>query len=382
VITAAVVVGKVLSCSFGTFVAGNDTRTSLRVGMGLAQIGEFSFIIASLGLTLKATSDFLYPIAVTVSAITTLLTPYLIRSADGLVNWFDRCAPARWVRHMELYTQWVSRLGNGRKGSLAARLIRKWLWQLGLNTVLTVGIFVSAAFLARSQPGWLPELPGAGGPEALKSILWFAAVLCSLPLLIASFRKMQAMAMVISEITVSRAAAGERTAGIRALIVQILAVASLIGLGLLVLVLSSTLLPPANVLLVLVLIVAGITWLLWRSFVKVYAKAQIALVETFANPPPARHAEETNRELSILKDAELRLVTVPVSGSAAHKLISELRMRTLTGASIAGIQRDGRSIINPGPDEELKPGDQVLLLGLPEQIQRAEAMLSSVDPVA
>src|SRR5882724_2744184 len=64
VITIVVVVGKILACAFGTFVSGNDTRTSLRVGMGLAQIGEFSFIIALLGLTLKVTSHFLYPIAV------------------------------------------------------------------------------------------------------------------------------------------------------------------------------------------------------------------------------------------------------------------------------------------------------------------------------
>ena len=64
VITLGVIVGKILTCSFGAFMGGNDIRTSLRVGMGLAQIGEFSFIIASLGVTLKVTSDFLYPIAV------------------------------------------------------------------------------------------------------------------------------------------------------------------------------------------------------------------------------------------------------------------------------------------------------------------------------
>src|SRR6185436_3794151 len=76
VITIGVVVGQSLTCAFGTFLAGNDTRTSLRVGMGLAQIGEFSFIIAALGLSLNVTSDFLYPVAVAVSAITTLLNPY------------------------------------------------------------------------------------------------------------------------------------------------------------------------------------------------------------------------------------------------------------------------------------------------------------------
>src|SRR5471030_1735690 len=67
VITVAVVLGKVLSCGLGAFIAGNDGRTSLRVGMGLSQIGEFSFIIAALGMTLQVTSNFLYPVAVAVS---------------------------------------------------------------------------------------------------------------------------------------------------------------------------------------------------------------------------------------------------------------------------------------------------------------------------
>src|SRR5438046_192942 len=118
VITLVVVLGQGLSCAFGTFIAGNDTRTSLRVGMGLAQIGEFSFIIAALGLSLKVTSEFLYPIAVAVSAITTLLTPYLIKSADALVNWFHRAAPAPLAGYLELYTQWVAQLSKQHSNSV------------------------------------------------------------------------------------------------------------------------------------------------------------------------------------------------------------------------------------------------------------------------
>src|SRR5262245_42065748 len=123
VITLAVVLGKVLTCSFGAFVGGNDTRTSLRVGMGLAQIGEFSFIIASLGLTLGVTSGFLYPIAVAVSAITTLLTPYLIRSSDGVVNVFDRFAPKSLVNYLGLYTRWVGQLGDQRHTNMMTKLV-------------------------------------------------------------------------------------------------------------------------------------------------------------------------------------------------------------------------------------------------------------------
>lgn len=81
-ITLAVIIGKILSCSLGVFITGHDGKTSLRVGMGLAQIGEFSFIIASLGISLKVTDNFLYSIAVCVSIITTLSTPYLIKHSD------------------------------------------------------------------------------------------------------------------------------------------------------------------------------------------------------------------------------------------------------------------------------------------------------------
>lgn len=103
VITVAVVVGKIVSCGLGTFLAGKDGRTSMRVGMSVSQIGEFSFIIASLGLSLKVTSSFLYPIAVAVFALTTLFTPYLIRAADPITVRLGRAMPAPLANTFGLY---------------------------------------------------------------------------------------------------------------------------------------------------------------------------------------------------------------------------------------------------------------------------------------
>src|SRR5882724_4239165 len=105
VVTLVLVVGKVLARSAGAFAAGQSGRSALRVGMSLAQIGEFSFIIATLGTTLKVTSDFLYPIAVAVSAITTLLTPYLIRAADPLASRLRLMLPSGFRRILLLYTE-------------------------------------------------------------------------------------------------------------------------------------------------------------------------------------------------------------------------------------------------------------------------------------
>ena len=140
--------------------------------MGLAQIGEFSFIIASLGLTLKVTSNFLYPIAVAVSVITTLLTPYLIKSADGLVSWFDARAPKPLVDYLETLYELDRGRAARRKDSLAGKLIRKWTFQLVLNTALVSGIFLMAAFVARGRFAW--AFPGdcPSPREPGDAILW------------------------------------------------------------------------------------------------------------------------------------------------------------------------------------------------------------------
>ena len=112
VLSLLVIVGKVITCSFGVFIGGKDLRTSLSVGLGLAQIGEFSFIIATLGLTLNVTSAFLYPIAVAVSVITTLTTPYLIRGTDGLASWIHRAAPRPMMQALDVYTAWIGSFGG------------------------------------------------------------------------------------------------------------------------------------------------------------------------------------------------------------------------------------------------------------------------------
>jgi K+:H+ antiporter len=374
VITLAVVFCKVIACASGTFLGGYDRGTSLRVGMSVAQIGEFSFIIASLGLNLNVTSKFLYPIAVAVSVLTTLLTPYLIRSTDGVVNWFDRIAPKPLVNTLEIYTRWVGQLGSQRETSLATKLMLKWSRQMGLNTALITAVFISAAFVGQRPPVWLKDLKL---DEAwLKPVLWLAAAIISLPMSIATSRKLQALGLLIAELKVKESVAGERTGAIRAVVAQVIPIAGTVVLGLYILILSSALLPTFKVMLVLLLLAGIISWLLRRSFIKVYAKAQVALEETFAQQPLPKLAHAPAALPSLLREADLKTVIIALGSPAVGKLIRELQLRTQTGASIVGIERSGGSVINPGPDEELQADDQLLLLGNSSQLDAATAALS------
>jgi len=346
--------------------------------MGLVQIGEFSFIIASLGLSLKVTSQFLYPIAVTVSAITTLLTPYLIKSSDRLVEFFDRHASKAVVRNLELYTQWVGRLGRNGKGSMASRLIRKWLLQIILNMVLMGAVFIGASLLAQHPLAWLP---GIFHGENSRTALWLLGAMLSLPLLIANYRKLQALGMLIADLRMSVDTDRARKASIQTVVSQVIALTGTAGMALLALLFSSALLPPTRVLLVLLLILSLIVWLLWRSFVRVYSKAQFALQETFAEMPGQSHSHESHAAplSGILKDAKLDTLLISKDSPFAGKLIREIQLRTQTGTSIVGIQRKGTSIVNPGPDEELLVGDEILIIGLEGQLNAVRELFGETE---
>jgi CPA2 family monovalent cation:H+ antiporter-2 len=110
VLSALVIAGKVVAVTAGAFITGNGLRHSIQAGMSLAQIGEFSFIIAGVGLTAGATRGFLSPVAVAVSAITTLFTPWLIRAAEPAAGWVDRKLPRPKQTSDAVYASWVDRI--------------------------------------------------------------------------------------------------------------------------------------------------------------------------------------------------------------------------------------------------------------------------------
>lgn len=108
VIVLAVLLGQTIFGTTGVLLSGQPLKTAMRCGFSLTQIGEFAFIIASLGVSLKVTSHFLYPIVVAVSVITTFLTPYMIRLAVPAYNVIDKYMPSRWRRLLDRYSSGAS----------------------------------------------------------------------------------------------------------------------------------------------------------------------------------------------------------------------------------------------------------------------------------
>jgi CPA2 family monovalent cation:H+ antiporter-2 len=367
VICATLVLGKIAACFFGSFVAGYDRQTSLRVGLGLAQIGEFSFIIAALGVSLGVTSHFLYPIAVSVSAITSALTPFFIQHADKLVALYDRLAPRSLLNYQQDYTAWVQRLWESRTTSAPRRLVRLMIFQLSINVALIAGLFLGAALVDHLKISWLDQLPRWTGGR--KTVLWFTAMLCSLPVIIATLRKLQAFSLLVSEVAIRSQSRLKDKVAMRAMVSNTMLFTGIVGLGILVLVLSSVLLPSSEVFFVLLGIAALLAALLKTFFIRVYSRAQVTIRDTLAREP-LQHPSETVKPLpSLLENAELLTVHIETASPARGKQIRELELRTRTGATAVAVRRGSETTISPDPDFEFQTGDEVLLIGNARQLE-------------
>lgn len=283
VITVAVVVCKVISCAAGTFATGHDARTSMRTGMGLAQIGEFSFIIASLGLSLGVISDFLYPIAVSVSAITTLLTPYLIRGSDTVVTGMGKAMPGRLKSSLMAYTDWVNSIGPSAEQAQITAIIRRVVVHVVLNFCVIAAIFIASAYLSRQTDigDWLQRLP----EDWRVTAFWGMTLVVALPFMVAAYRKLEALALILVELSVGGPATSPARHALRSLFARALPAAALVVMLLLVSVLSSSILPPLHLFVAVLTLVVLLALAVWPRVVRWHSQLQIALRDALEHGP-------------------------------------------------------------------------------------------------
>ena len=198
-ITLVTIVGKIIFLTLGMMAAGKDIATSISAAFCLTQIGEFSYIIASLGTTLGVTSDFLYPVIVAVSVVTSFTTPVMIRYAEPFAAWLARIMPKGLRDGWEKY-------GNNDDDSALQdgdwlAFGKSYLVSLLLNTIISLGIFMLGTSLLLdlvSQWSWgkaavclvveLAILPFVGQllvfRNSYMTALWLRGIKNRLPLLV------------------------------------------------------------------------------------------------------------------------------------------------------------------------------------------------------
>jgi len=250
--------------------------------LGMAQIGEFSFVIATLGLSLHVISDFIYPIAVAVSVLCMAASPYLARSADGLANGLRVVTP-RSVRLLATsYSGWLENLKPVNENAAIAAIFRRLLWHIAVNVLLVVALFIIGAYINAHNWDWFTMF--GIGRDLRHTVIWACALFLSLPMLIAVYRKAEALGMLLAELGIRERFTGAYTQAIRSVLARIIPLATLFALALLVSALGSAILPPRGVALSLALACLLLAIVLWRGMVKMHARLQAALKETLEKP--------------------------------------------------------------------------------------------------
>ena len=156
VLVMTILIGQAVFGSFAFMLGGETMKSAIKCGFSMAQIGEFSFIIASLGLSLGVIGDFLYPVVVAVSVITTFLTPYMIRLATPAYNVLEKRLPNKWVRSL-------NHLAMSHPNTTEQSKWKRLLLQMGRNTLIysilsaaTIALMFTFVlpFTRKLLPGW------------------------------------------------------------------------------------------------------------------------------------------------------------------------------------------------------------------------------------
>jgi CPA2 family monovalent cation:H+ antiporter-2 len=139
ILTLVVILGQSLSSTIGALLSGQPLKQSIQTGMSLSQIGEFSFIIATLGMTLNVTSDFLYPIVVAVSAITTFTTPFMVKFSTPLSVFLEKKLPRRWIKRIERYSANTEAIKSVSTWQI---VLKAYLTQVIVHSIIIVAIIL------------------------------------------------------------------------------------------------------------------------------------------------------------------------------------------------------------------------------------------------
>ena len=365
IITLTVLIGQAVFGTFGVVLAGQPLKTALQSGFCLTQIGEFAFIIASLGITMHVTSNFLYPIVVAVAVITTFLTPYMIRLAEPAYPYVEKHLPRQWKRFIDRYT---SGTGVVNHESNWKRLLTSLVRIVVVYSVIIIALLIlSFNFLT---PFIQAHVPGIWG-----SLLCAALIL----LLISPFLR----AIVAKKNhSVEFQTLWEDGYFSRAYLVSLVVFRFIIAIVYVMVVITTLFKVSVALLLgVACLVVAGMFYsrylkkqsiLIERRFLRNFRVREVYARHAGLKTPPRFAGHLLSRDL------HLSDFIIPAESLWSGRTLSELALGTRFDVMVVAIFR-GQSCINiPGGKERLFPQDRIQVIGSDEQLSRFGEKLQSM----
>ena len=362
-----ILIGQSVFGSFAFMLGGESLKSAMRCGFSMAQIGEFSFIIASLGLSLGVIGDFLYPVVVAVSVITTFLTPYMIRLATPAYSILEHRLPSRLIKAM-------NHLSMSHPNTTEQSKWKKLLTQMTLNTVvysiLSAAVIVIMLtfflpFMRRVMPGW--------------ELHWYANAITGVltVILIAPFLRAMVMKKNRSEEWKALWAESNRN-HLPLLFTIVVRIGVAVGLVFFVCNYLSRFTPALMITIGLLVVVAVI-------FSRTTKHRSIVLERLFINNLRSRdieaqvHGKKRPLYEGKLLDRDIHIAEfdIPSDSRWMGQTLKQLNLGKRYGVHVSSILRGGRRLNIPDGDSVIFPGDRLQVIGSDDQLSKFGSSLQN-----
>ena len=359
ILSLVVIVGMIIFGTFGMLVTGQTLRVAIQSGFSLTQIGEFAFIIATLGMSLGVLDSTIYPIVVAVSVLTTFTTPYFIKMSNPFYGWLEKRLPSRLRFLITRYHSETTKKNSSRnwRGALG-----KGIWRTAVYSIILIAILLIARQFLLS---WLMDIV----PEWSKLLATGITLAAMSPFLGALFVPLSRLLS-----NRSRKRLGKKVPDLTPASILIAVISFIIALFFIINVITWCYSFRIGFLIGLVAIISIL--LLFSQRVR----SQMSSIESrFFDNLNERELRRSGKNNNLVSDLHLAYMTVGTGCDFVGEKLKDSQLRPRYGVNIVSIQRGNERYTIPGGDMRIYPGDQIGVIGTDEQL---EAFLPTVEKEA
>ncbi len=356
-LSGVVIAGMILFGTFGMLITGQSLRIAMESGFSLTQIGEFAFIIASLGMSLGVLDPTIYPIVVAVSVLTTFTTPYFIRMADPVYGFVERHLPKRMHFLIERYSENANSESETRV--LWASVLKRYVWRILLYSSVVIAIMLLC--LKYVEPLLLEFSPGWG--RFITSVITL--------LLMAPF--LLALAMPASRKTErERLVAANAHFDVPLIVMTIFRL--LLALGFIIYAISAIHSMRIGWIVGLLIFVVMLC-----TFSGRLRKRLQHMEMRFFDNLNERELRRSGKNNNLVSDMHLAFITVGYGCPFVGDRLMDSNLRKKYGVNVASIQRGGHTLLVPNGAMRIFPGDTLGIIGTDDQIESILPVIERID---
>ena len=367
-LAVVVIVGMIFFGTFGMLATGQPLKLAMESGFSLTQIGEFSFIIATLGTSLGVLDKSVYPIIVAVSVITTFTTPFFIKQAEPCYNALYKILPKSWTRLLNGYSQNANESETSETVRLWRSIAKRYVVRLVIYSVVIIALIaLCRTYLMPLLMSWLGGGIWARLTAVVSTILIVGPFIASI--ILPTIKRSEYDRLVETHGSVSYVP-----------VVVMFIISAVLSIGFIAVIVQGIYPSASSVIAAVIIVMLG--FLAITQLPNPLRHRINKIEKRFISNINERENRRTGRENNLVSDLHLAYMKVGHDCPFVGDKLCNLDLRTRYGVNLVNIQRAGKHYPVPTSEMRIFPGDMLGVIGTEDQIQRLLPLVEAQHEVA